>query len=443
MAAIPPFDRLASSRPSDFLDQTVNVLDHGVVGDGVTDDTLAFQAAIDAAGDGGNVVVPPGLTILITDQIEIPYRGIRVTGPGFEYAARVKGTAKDTKNMIRCGFDDPDKWLMRITGSSVQLVGLHLYMGGNRTGGIGKIGYIDPIDPLKNVHRPGYIAECLVEECGGHGIFLGDDLTSTKDGNNVTVIRDTFIGGHRTKGGKASTGFAVPDGSIGLHCRADVYATNVEVKSDFHFGLVVAGSSPFFCNCRFDLCYVGIKVTKSKQVRFTNVTSSYHHLHQLQLGPDPDDMPSPDASSALIEGQIVSSTFYNPNENPRTVAGLESSALRCYGNDRVSINMRFVGCSFGHPNSLKYLNLDPNEPGYMLYNAIRLSGRARNLVFSACKIGFVDGPHVTFEDFGDQPAEGKIYFADSMFDWDFYKTRVWKDGAEIVDLAEMIDVSDA
>jgi len=48
----------------------VSVKSYGAVGDGVTDDTAAIQAALDA-GAGGQVCVPPG-TYLTTDALSIP-----------------------------------------------------------------------------------------------------------------------------------------------------------------------------------------------------------------------------------------------------------------------------------------------------------------------------------------------------------------------------------
>lgn len=64
---------------SDGLDSCVNVLDFGGVGDGVVDDTLAIQAAVDSlsgytdseTGAGGRVCIPGG-TWRVTQSVEIP-----------------------------------------------------------------------------------------------------------------------------------------------------------------------------------------------------------------------------------------------------------------------------------------------------------------------------------------------------------------------------------
>jgi polygalacturonase len=58
-----------------MTDSTFNVMAYGAKGDGITDDTAAIQAALDAAGavGGGQVYVPVGVFIVRT-PLRIPAR---------------------------------------------------------------------------------------------------------------------------------------------------------------------------------------------------------------------------------------------------------------------------------------------------------------------------------------------------------------------------------
>lgn len=64
--------------------EVFNVFDYGAVGDGVTDDTLSIQAALDAAGAVGNagVLLPAG-NFLVSSTIEVP-SGVRFYSDGAE-----------------------------------------------------------------------------------------------------------------------------------------------------------------------------------------------------------------------------------------------------------------------------------------------------------------------------------------------------------------------
>ncbi|ROO82574.1 pectate lyase-like protein [Actinocorallia herbida] len=72
----------------------ISVKDHGAVGDGVADDTLAIQAAIDALPSAGGVVwVPPG-TYKITAALELrPYLALIGTGVNSSIIKQATGSA--------------------------------------------------------------------------------------------------------------------------------------------------------------------------------------------------------------------------------------------------------------------------------------------------------------------------------------------------------------
>lgn len=82
---------------SQSIGDVVNIKSYGAVGDGVTDDTAAIQAAITAAGTFGSIYVPRG-TFILTDKISLLDRQ---NLHGSSWGSRLKWTSNsNTVNIL-------------------------------------------------------------------------------------------------------------------------------------------------------------------------------------------------------------------------------------------------------------------------------------------------------------------------------------------------------
>lgn len=82
----------------------LNVRAYGAIGNGVADDTAAFQAAVSALGTSGGVIVVPKGTYRITSTVALPVKSITIRGDGF-YNTRIVYTAS-TGALFRIGSFD-------------------------------------------------------------------------------------------------------------------------------------------------------------------------------------------------------------------------------------------------------------------------------------------------------------------------------------------------
>lgn len=64
---------------ADLTSRGINADGYGLVGNGSADDTAALQAAIDAAGSGGKVLLPPG-NFLVTSALTVTNDGVTIEG---------------------------------------------------------------------------------------------------------------------------------------------------------------------------------------------------------------------------------------------------------------------------------------------------------------------------------------------------------------------------
>ncbi len=92
--------------------QVVNVKESGAVGDGITDDTAAFNAALKEVADagGGVCLAPNGTYIISASGMTAPYKpavssGVHLAGEGRDSVLKVNGLPKNY--LLQC---DGDNW---------------------------------------------------------------------------------------------------------------------------------------------------------------------------------------------------------------------------------------------------------------------------------------------------------------------------------------------
>lgn len=126
----PPFTNAVPTTVCDKLAETISVTDFGAVGDGVTDDTTAFQNAINylnLAG-GGQLNVPMGTYVVGTLTV---YSKIWIIGEGREIT--IIQLKNNTNNDLIYGFNSNALWGSNSDGG-IQGFGLfNITLDGNRT----------------------------------------------------------------------------------------------------------------------------------------------------------------------------------------------------------------------------------------------------------------------------------------------------------------------
>jgi polygalacturonase len=209
-ALVAPIAARGSRAPSDPGAATIDVRDKGALGDGVHDDTAAFQAAIDALpAAGGTVTVPEG-NYMIDAKRSIKLRS----------NMRLKISSAATLSAI--ANDSERSWVIKVwRAKNVQIIGGRIV--GERVGhrgATGEWGYGISIQASDNVSVTG----THISDCWGDGIWIGglgrrasvvvstnvtlDHVISTNNRRQglsigpvrgVNVIHSTFSHTHGTK----------------------------------------------------------------------------------------------------------------------------------------------------------------------------------------------------------------------------------------------------
>jgi hypothetical protein len=235
----------------------INVKDFGAVGDGVTDDTAAIQAAIDYVGGiGGGVVFFSRGVYLVSSVLNMAVKGITLKGEGPK--ASVIDTNSTTANIINIGTSPAynaaggvesmgfTSSVTRTAGYTIAVDGCEHYtlkdlkidtngghgLGFSITGGLSGIGFISDID---------------IEITG---VFQGISINGSNDQyfSNMWIRGPIFNGGTVTgsngiliqsTGGAWFTDIEVVQFQRGVQINAGAAATN----SWIHFNNVLADTN--------------------------------------------------------------------------------------------------------------------------------------------------------------------------------------------------------
>lgn len=246
---------------ANWPNNAVSVLDFGAVGDGVTDDTAALQAALDAAFVGDWTLLFPKGTFLITKEIgNFSYKGsIKIVGSG-ETVIKAKSGSTRFPRMLRleCGEDAPANSMsvegLTFDGNDIAACGVQLrYRGSekcpkysvtnctfsgltNAVGGPGLYGFSISVSgyEIENIHISG-------NKCGqvtSTNVTYGYQSIVTVGGQTVLIENNTINGVEHDNGsnkaGADADGIAVfsPfDADTDLFRPTDIVVTNNTIKN--------------------------------------------------------------------------------------------------------------------------------------------------------------------------------------------------------------------
>ncbi|TWT07047.1 hypothetical protein FQV26_04330 [Planococcus sp. CPCC 101016] len=165
-------------------EQTVNVMDFGAKGNNLTDDTKAFQDAINfqSKAGGGTVKVPEGIYLINTNNSVVLKSNITLD---FEKNSILKAIANDR---------DHYEVIRIIDVENVKILG-ELKIQGDRDyhlGETGEWGFGISIRGAKNIT----IENPHISNCWGDGIYIGSSLEA-KFSENIQILNPTLINNRR------------------------------------------------------------------------------------------------------------------------------------------------------------------------------------------------------------------------------------------------------
>jgi len=257
LAGVTDFESEVSTEINRLSNRAVSVTDprFGAVGDGITDDTVAIQAAFDA----GDYVLARGGPYRITDQITLT-RHVIVEGDRYDFSL----PAADCTFL--CDFNDTAKSLFRTEGGfHLQLRSIAIDMDQNATRAItsASSGIVTTKSILIERFDATATTPCVVLESGANhfdSFIIGATPTDIENGAGITA------------------------GCIAIDVQgSDNMVSNGEVKIGFDIGIKEDGSNNKFLNNNSDQCNTGgLFLGTNTQILGNRFSKNY--VVGLQLG---------------------------------------------------------------------------------------------------------------------------------------------------------------
>jgi hypothetical protein len=188
--------------PGTSTSTVVDIRAYGVAGDGVADDTAAFNAACAGAADGTQIVIPGNLAIRITDTVRcsnkasLSIKGLSVPGQDHVGNARIVWDGADGGTMLA---------LNRVDGGVIE----NLYFlaaspcsaeaGSHAANAI----VLDQAGPSGHIMTNYYVRHNTMHSCEGGKRFVGVSLSPVSFSNveHMTVSENTIFCSFRGKDG--------------------------------------------------------------------------------------------------------------------------------------------------------------------------------------------------------------------------------------------------
>ena len=260
----PPFTGGVATNVEDKLAQYVSVKDFGAVGDGVTDDSAAIQAAIDAAY---SVYIPSGT--YLTDTLTLR-SGTTLHGDGNTSILKQQGVLASSYGLLFADAGSSSTYVTNISINKIQILGLV------STSGFDQFAHLISFNGVRYVD----ISDCLIKGFQGDGIYLGSGVSAGVERHNRNVnIRNCVIDGVNNDN---RNGISIVDGdevliqgNTFINCTRNTMPGCIDIEPDanvFHVARNIRILNNFFENCLGNVGYIGLILSAAT---FTNQPKNF------------------------------------------------------------------------------------------------------------------------------------------------------------------------